>query len=84
MITLTIPDAIECALQLPEKTKAQDTLRLLAVKMYENGILGMGKAAELCGASKLEFMWVLREEQIPLNYDQEELERDLRNLKDFT
>ena len=83
MITLTISDAVEAALQLPERTKAEDALRLLAVKMYEKGVLGGGKAAELCGVSRSEFLWILKEEKIPLNYDQEEFERDLRNLEDF-
>ena len=49
--------------------------------MYEKGILGIGKASELCGMNKLDFMSLLKEEDVSLNYDDEELQRDLKNLE---
>lgn len=83
MITLTIPDFIENAIKLPEKKKAEELTRLLAVKLYEKGIIGIGKAAGLCGISKLEFQALLIYEGVDLNYDDEELDRDLASLKFF-
>ncbi|MCK4765045.1 MAG: UPF0175 family protein [Candidatus Aminicenantes bacterium] len=56
-------------------------LRLLALKLYEKGILGMGKARELIGVGKLDFLYILKEEGIPLNYDREELEDDLQTIE---
>lgn len=83
MLSLSIPDSVLHSLKLPEKTVRQDLLRLLAVKLYEKGALGLGKASELCGASRTEFMHVLKEEQVFLNYDDEELDRDLTALESF-
>lgn len=83
MITINIPSTVEAAIKLPEKEREKELLKLLAVKLYEKGIMGIGKAAELCGLSRLEFMQVLKEENVTLNYDDEELERDLRNLEYF-
>lgn len=83
MITINIPSTVESAIKLPEKEREKELLKLLAVKLYEKGIMGIGKAAELCELSKLEFMQVLKEENVTLNYDDEELERDLRNLEYF-
>lgn len=83
MIKISIPDTVEMAIKLPEKEKQKELLKLLAVKMYEKGILGIGKASELCGMNKLDFMSLLKEEDIPLNYDDEELQRDLKNLEFF-
>ncbi|MEK6682152.1 MAG: UPF0175 family protein [Nitrospirota bacterium] len=83
MIKLSIPDTVEMAIKLPEKERQKELLKLLAVKMYEKGILGIGKASELCGMNKLDFMSLLKEEDIPLNYDDEELQRDLKNLEFF-
>ncbi|MEK6656673.1 MAG: UPF0175 family protein, partial [Nitrospirota bacterium] len=80
MIKISIPDTVEMAIKLPEKERQKELLKLLAVKMYEKGILGIGKASELCGMNKLDFMSLLKEEDIPLNYDDEELQRDLKNL----
>ncbi len=81
MISIFIPDNVEAAMKLPEKEKQKELLKLLAVKMYEKGILGIGKAAELCGMSKTDFMKLLKEENVVLNYDDEELQRDLKNLE---
>lgn len=83
MIIINIPDTVELAIKLPEKEKKKELLKLLAVKLYEKGIVGLGKAAELCKMSKLEFMQILKEENISLNYDEEELERDLKNIEYF-
>lgn len=83
MLNLDIPDSVQYSLKLPEKTLRQDLLKLLAVKLYEKGALGLGKASELCGASRTEFLHVLREEHVDLNYDDDELDRDLATLNSF-
>lgn len=81
MLSLSIPDSVLHSLKLPEKSLQKDLLRLLAVKLYEKGALGLGKASELAGINRTEFMQLLTEEQVHLNYDDEELERDLVTLE---
>ncbi len=83
MITINIPDSIEIALQLPEGDKKRALVKYLSIKLYEKGIIGIGKASELCEMNKMDFMKVLNEEGINLNYDDEEYERDLNNLEYF-
>ena len=83
MLSLTIPDSVLHSLKLPEKTLPNDLMKLLAVKLYEKGALGLGKASELCGKSRMEFLQTLKEEGIYLNYDDRELDRDLANLESF-
>ncbi len=83
MINLKIPDMIEVALKLPEKKREEELLKLLAIKLYEKGVIGIGKASELCRVNKVKFMHFLKEDNISLNYDDEELERDLRNMEHF-
>lgn len=80
-MVITIPETIEHALRLPDKTKEKELKKLLALKLYEKGILGIGKARELLGVSRLDFQYILKEEGISLNYDNEELEEDLNNIK---
>ena len=83
MISLSIPDSVLHSLKLPEKTVQKDLMKLLAVKLYEKGALGLGIASELCGASRNDFFHILKEEQVFLNYDDEELDRDIAALGSF-
>ena len=77
MIHIEIPDKIALALNLPEKQMQQALKKLLAVKLYENGVLGIGKARELAQVSKLGFLALLQEENVPMNFDEKELQQDL-------
>ena len=45
------------------------------------GILGVGKARELAGVSKLEFYGLLKKEGVPLNYGEEDLKKDIETIK---
>ena len=57
--------------------------RILAVTLYSKGILGIGTARELAGVSKLAFIALLRHEGVPLNYAQEDAEKDIQTVRDL-
>jgi predicted HTH domain antitoxin len=80
-MVITIPKAVEHALRIPVKNQGKELKKLLALKLYDKGILGMGKARELIGVTRMEFMYLLKEERIPLNYDQDDLEEDLKTIE---
>ena len=76
-ITLDIPNNIHEALHV-SPAEAEQRLKLeLAVALYTQNALGLGKAAQLAGLSRLDFNDVLAERKIPMHYDQKELEEDL-------
>ena len=83
MLNIEIPENIVQAIKLPDKEVKKRLLKILAAKLYEERILGIGKARELAGVSKIEFYSLLKEENICLNYDEEELELDLAQIKDW-
>ncbi|MGE5340824.1 MAG: UPF0175 family protein [Candidatus Omnitrophota bacterium] len=82
-MVITIPESIEYALRVPEKQKEKELKKLLSIKLYEKGILGIGKAREYLGVSHLEFLYMLKEEGIHVNYDKEELEADIKTIENF-
>jgi predicted HTH domain antitoxin len=56
----------------------------LAAKLYEDGKLSMGKAAEMAGVYKWDFPKILSQFGIPLfNYPEEELDEDVCNAHNF-
>lgn len=76
-ITLDIPSNIHEALHV-SPAEAEQRLKLeLAVSLYAQNALGLGKAAELAGLSRLDFNDVLAERGVPMHYGQKELEEDL-------
>ena len=60
---------------------AQESRKLLALKFYKGKILSLGKAAELSGLSKWDFIDYLGENEVPvIDYYEDELQRELRSV----
>ncbi|KKM11950.1 hypothetical protein SY88_06045 [Clostridiales bacterium PH28_bin88] len=59
-----------------------EALKRLSVTFYADGSLSLGKAAELANVSKQDFLDFLVTHNIPLNYDTDELEKDLSTIKE--
>jgi len=58
--------------------------RTLAVALYREGRLSLGKAAELAGVrNKWEMILLLDEKGVPPDYDAEDAEADLRTLRSY-
>ncbi len=71
-LTLQIPDALEM--------DSREVATLLAAKLYEQGKLSMGQAAELAGWSKRTFMELLSRYNVPVfDYDPSEIASDIKN-----
>lgn len=80
-ISVEIPESISLSIKIPE-SELRGRLKVeLAIRLYQKRILGFGKARELVGLNKWQFQEILAKENIPLNYDIEELERDMETLR---
>ena len=76
-LQLQIPDSVVQAIQLPEDRIPRELLKELAVALYAQGVLSLGKARELAGMGKYEFGKLLGERRVPRHYGREELGDDL-------
>lgn len=75
-IVLNIPDTVD----LDDK----EAVMLLATKLYEQGKLSLGEAAELAGYSKRTFMELLGRYNVSIfNYDPSELANDIKNAGNY-
>jgi len=76
-ILLEIPDSVVRALRLPPMEQRYQLIQELAVMLYAQGILSLGKARELAGLSKVQFGLLLGRHHVPRHYRPEDLEDDL-------
>ena len=78
-LTLEYPDDLADAVHTtPEEFEAQVRL-MAALKMFELGKLSSGKAAQLAGMSRVEFLEMCGRYQVSVfNYPPEEVEAELR------
>ena len=78
-ISLPYPDDLESAVQLTSEELSAQILLMAALKMFELGKLSSGKAAELAGVSRVDFLDLCGRYHVPVfNYTADELESELR------
>ena len=80
-LMLTLPEDVLEALRLPEPEQEARLHQELAVRLYAKGLLPLGKARQLAGLSKWDFLALLAHEEVSRHYDLEELQADLATLK---
>jgi predicted HTH domain antitoxin len=77
ILTLEIPDEVSQAMRLPAP-EVRTRLQLeLAISLYEQEILPLGKAAKLAGLNSWEFNDILSRRKIPMHYTEEDLAHDI-------
>lgn len=76
-ITLNIPDSVAESLRLPPSEIEPRLRSELAIGLYAQGILSLGKAAELAGMTRSLFGDLLSRRGVPRHCTEEELTQDL-------
>ncbi len=77
-IVLDIPEKVLLAEKMDEEDFARELRILAAVKLYELGRLSSGRAAELAGLSRVEFLLILGQYKVfPLEAELRDLERGM-------
>lgn len=69
------------SVNLPEINIKEDEVKLLlAIKLLEDGIISLGKAAEVAGYSEKAFVEILLHRGIPpIKYSKLDLDKELKN-----
>jgi len=75
-ITISVPEKVLLAEKTDEASFANELRMLAAVKLYELGRLSSGRAAELAGMTRVEFLLALGRYQVfPFQAELSDLER---------
>jgi len=79
-ISVQIPEELLISLKEQPESFARELRMLAATKLYELGKLSSGRAAELAGVTRVEFLLALGRYQVaPFALDAETLAQDIAN-----
>ncbi|MFB2971501.1 UPF0175 family protein [Aerosakkonema sp. BLCC-F183] len=79
-VQLEIPEEVLISLKETPETIAREMQILAAVKLFELGKLSSGRAAQLAGMPRVQFLLLLGKYRVsPFSLTTEELERDVQN-----
>jgi predicted HTH domain antitoxin len=79
-VQLEIPEEVLISLKETPETIAREMQILAAVKLFELGKLSSGRAAQLAGMPRVQFLLLLGKYQVsPFSLTTEELEQDVQN-----
>jgi len=76
-VTLEIPDSVVNGLRLPEGEIPQRLRTELAIALYSQGVLSLGKAAELAQLSRLLIGELLGTRGMARHYSEDDLAHDV-------
>lgn len=80
-VEIKISDELLKAAKVPEERRSEEVSKLLALELYRERAISMGRAAELAGLSIAEFMDFASEREVQLDFGVEDLEQDRRTLE---
>ena len=80
-VRVEIPAELVSAAGLDADDVSAETARLLALELYREARISLGRAAELCRMPVEQFMEFAAQHHVPLHYGAEELEEDRRTLE---
>jgi predicted HTH domain antitoxin len=79
-VNIVVPAALLKAANLEEANLSEEAARLLALELYREDKVSLGRAAELCQTPLADFMdFVAKHGVPPLRYSFEELEEERRS-----
>jgi len=82
-VTMELPRDILSAANISEIKANSDIKKYLALYLFGERVLSFGKATELSGMNKFEFMELLGSKGISFNYDSEDYQEDLKTIKEL-
>jgi predicted HTH domain antitoxin len=80
-VSVEIPSELVSAAGLDMSNLSAETAGLLALELYREDKVSLGRASELCRMPVEQFMEFAARHNVPLHYGADELEEDRRTLE---
>lgn len=80
-VSVDIPRELIYIFKIQEKDLSKAVRESLAIELYREGKISMGKAAEIAEVSRWEMFDLLGRKKIPMQYHPEDFKQDMETLK---
>lgn len=80
-ISIDVPKDLIHILKVRERELPKVLREIIAVNLYKEGLISLGKASEIAGVSRWEMFDILAAKKIPLQYYPEDIEEDVETLE---
>ena len=80
-ISIDVPKEIIHILKVRKRELPRVLREIIAINLYKDGLISIGKASEIVGVSKWEMFDILAAKKIPIQYYPEDLEEDIETLE---
>jgi predicted HTH domain antitoxin len=82
-VRVELPEDLIKTANISAEHLSREVAKLIALELFREHVLSLGKAAELCSVSVEEFMEYAAQREVPLHYTLEDLEGDRKLLEDL-
>jgi predicted HTH domain antitoxin len=83
-VEIKISEELLKAARVPQERSSEEVAKLLALELYRERAISLGRAAELGGVSIAEFMQFAGEREVELYFDLDNLEQDRKTLESIS
>ncbi len=83
-VEIKISDELLKAAKVPQERGSEEVAKLLALELYRERAISLGRAAELGGVSTPRFMQFAGEREVELDFDLDNLEQDRKTLESLS
>ena len=80
-VSIDFPRDLINIFKIREKEFPHKVRETLSIELYREGLVSIGKAAEIAKVSIWEMQEILARKKVPINYYSEDLEADIKTLK---
>jgi len=82
-ISVKVPKDLVRILKVKDEEVPKLVRLYLAIELYREGKVSLGKAAEIAGVTKWEMMEILASRNVPIQYNVKDLEKDIKTLEEI-
>jgi len=80
-VNIKLPEEIFALANLKKEKASEEVRKLIALELFRENVISMGKAAEIAGIPLAEFMELSAKRGIPMHYTIEDLEADRKTAE---